>query len=95
MGEGLREIAELAAGGRVVLFGEQAEVVADREQALEDRARFIPAAGERVIIGQPKGAKQEGAFAARLDAGPEAQCIGPTTASSRPSTRRIHGTIEP
>ena len=36
MGERLREVAEQAACLRVVLLGEQADVVADRQQALED-----------------------------------------------------------
>ena len=39
VGEGLGEIAELAAGARVVLFGQKAEIVAHREQALEQRDR--------------------------------------------------------
>jgi hypothetical protein len=35
VGKALREIAELAAGPWVVLFGEQADVVAERQETLE------------------------------------------------------------
>ena len=44
VGERLREVAELAAGDRVVLLGQQADVVAQAEQALEELARLGDAA---------------------------------------------------
>src|SRR5215204_284438 len=47
--ERLREVAELAPQARVVLLGEQADVVAEREQTLEERSRLRPAAGEGVV----------------------------------------------
>ena len=39
VGEGLRKVAELASRARVVLLGKEADVVAQSEQPLEQRAR--------------------------------------------------------
>src|SRR3546814_15407414 len=52
MRERLREVAELAAEPRVVLLGEQAEVVAQCEQALEQRLGVAPAADHGVGVGR-------------------------------------------
>jgi hypothetical protein len=41
MGEGLREVAELALGVRIVFLGEQPDIVAEGEQSLEERAGFV------------------------------------------------------
>ena len=41
VGEGLWEIPELPLGNRVVFLGEQAKIVSEPEQALEQRDRII------------------------------------------------------
>jgi hypothetical protein len=52
--EGLREVPQLALPARVVLLGEQAQVVPEREQPLEPRARLLDAAGERIVRSEPE-----------------------------------------
>ena len=59
VGEGLGEIAQLAAGARVVLLGQQAEVVAHRQEALEQRRRVVGPVELDVGIGQPEATGQE------------------------------------
>src|SRR5262245_52925962 len=63
--EGLREISELAFRTRVVLFGEQANVVPEREQVLEHLARFVDAAEQREVVYVPEAAREERALAWR------------------------------
>ena len=69
--EGLRKISELASKNRIVFLGQQANVVAQIQQTLEEIARLLRAAGHRIVIGEPKRARQERAFARRksIDAG--------------------------
>src|ERR1700687_3185971 len=62
MGEGLREVAELPLLGRIVFFGEQPDVVTQRQQTLEERPRVIIATEHRIVVGEPEAAGQEGAF---------------------------------
>jgi hypothetical protein len=50
--ERLREVAELAPRARVVLLGEETDVVGEREQALEERAGLAPAPLQRVVVGR-------------------------------------------
>src|SRR5438034_1287087 len=57
--EGLREIAEQPPPGRIVFFGEQAEIVADRQQALEQRNRVVASPDQGKAVGQPEAARQE------------------------------------
>src|SRR5262249_33306009 len=61
--EGLREVALLAARLGFVLLGEQAEVVADGEQALEQYLGILTPADLDPGVAQPEAAGQEGAFA--------------------------------
>ena len=63
--ERLREVADLPLARDVVLLCEQAEVVAQAEQPLEQRARLVDAAVERERVDQPERAGQELAFVAR------------------------------
>src|SRR5262245_28428988 len=63
--ERLREVAEQPLLVRVVLLGEQAEVVADSEQPLEERARLVPAAEGGEAVDEPERARQEHALAGR------------------------------
>jgi hypothetical protein len=44
--ERLREVAELAPGAGVVLLRQETEVVSEREQALEELARFLQTSRE-------------------------------------------------
>src|SRR4051812_29579763 len=57
--EALREVADLAVIARVPLFGEQPEVIAQREQPIEQLLRVFGATGERVVVGQPEAAREE------------------------------------
>ena len=61
--EGLREVADEAPRHRVVLLGEEAEVVAQREQALEERPRVVDAADQVQAVGEPERAGEERALA--------------------------------
>src|SRR5262249_12499113 len=62
MREGLWEVPEEELGVGVVLFGEEAEIVAHAQQALEQLCRFVLATIERERIDEPERARQEGAF---------------------------------
>ena len=48
---------------RIVFLGEQADVVAQREQPLEQAPRVVVAAEQHVVVGQPEAAGEERAFA--------------------------------
>ena len=63
MRERLREVAELTAALRVVFLREQADVVAEVEQALEQLARLVslPLPGQH--LDEPERAWQEDALA--------------------------------
>src|SRR5215469_12443001 len=63
--ESLRKISELAFGGGIVFFGEQAEIVSECEQALEQRDRIVAPANQRKAVGEPETAREEDAFARR------------------------------
>src|SRR5712691_200411 len=63
--ERLREVADLAAAARVVLLGQQADVVAQREDPLEQRARLVDAPEQHVRVGEPEAARDEHPFARR------------------------------
>src|SRR5712691_2602591 len=75
--ECLRKVSELAVRDRVVLLGEQADVVAQVEQSLEQLARLLDVALQREHVREPERARQEHALARRqpvLDlGGPVAQ----------------------
>src|SRR5438093_4385009 len=62
--ERLRKVAELAPGDGVVLLGEEADVVAQVEQTLEELAGFLVAPLERQHGGEPERTRKEDAFAA-------------------------------
>ncbi len=65
VGERLREVAELAAPHRVVLLGQQAHVVAQREQVARTARRPRPSAQQREVVDQPERAGEERALARR------------------------------
>src|SRR5580698_1616910 len=59
MGKCLRKISELAVKNGIVLLGQQADVVAQIEQTLEEFARLPMAAGDCVVVREPECARQE------------------------------------
>jgi hypothetical protein len=56
---GLRKVAQHAAGYRIQLFGEQADVIAAREQTIEQTPRFRITALQDVMVDEPKAARQK------------------------------------
>ena len=63
MAEGLRGVAEVATGGRVVLLAEEADVVAQGEEAFEQVDCLIGAADAVECICEPEGGGEKAAFA--------------------------------
>src|SRR6188474_1919361 len=55
----LGEVPEEPARGGIVLLGQEPDVVAEREQPLEDLGRLADAALEREVVGQPERAREE------------------------------------
>ena len=64
VGEGLGEVSDQSTGHRVVLLGQQAQVVAQVEQAIEELAGIVLAAEQGQAVGQPERAGQERPLAA-------------------------------
>ena len=65
MRERLREVAELAALLRIVLLGEQPDVVAQRQQRSKSSLGLVAAALQREVVGEPERAGEERALAGR------------------------------
>jgi hypothetical protein len=63
--EGLGEVVHHPTGSDVVLLGEQADVVAERKQPLEDRQGLVASAHQHQAVGVPVGRHQERAFTGR------------------------------
>ena len=63
--ERLGEVPELPAGHRVVLLGEEPDVVAEIQQPLEELARLVVLALEGEHLGQPERAREKDALARR------------------------------
>src|SRR6266852_7781097 len=61
----LREVADLPLCSRIVLFREQADIIAKRQQAFEQGARFRVAVLQRVVVGKPETAGKEDTFSRR------------------------------
>src|SRR4029453_16825561 len=57
--ERLGEVPQLAAAGRIELLGQQADVVAQGEQPLEEGQGLVAPAHQGQVVGQPEGAGQE------------------------------------
>ena len=49
MGEGLREVAEMLAGGGIRFFAVQAERAAERDEFVERRCCLVVASGARTV----------------------------------------------
>jgi hypothetical protein len=58
MGEGLRKVAELPPQAGMVFLGQEPDVVAHRQQLIEDPPRFGAAALEQIVVGEPEGARE-------------------------------------
>ena len=65
MRERLGEIADHPAGVGVKLLGQQSNVIAQVEQAVEGLRRVIVSALKSEIVGEPEGAEQERPLAGR------------------------------
>src|SRR5687768_11341858 len=63
--ERLREVAQHATGDGIVLLRQQPNIVAEREQPLEQLARLGFSPHERVVVGQPEAAGQKRPFTRR------------------------------
>src|SRR3954467_1099685 len=63
--EGLREVAEEAARRGIVFLGEEAHIVGEAKQPLEQLAGFAGAPWQAEVVGEPEAAREEHAFAAR------------------------------
>ena len=65
MRERLGEVPEQAAGPRVVLLRQQAEIVAEVDEPPEELVRLVVAAEQLVAVAEPERARQEHALARR------------------------------
>ena len=63
--ERLRKIAQLAPQPRIVLLGEQPDIVAQRPQSLEQPSRIVPTTQQHVVVGEPETACEEGTLSRR------------------------------
>src|SRR3954469_3700266 len=63
--ERLREVPEQALLLRVVLLGEEADVVREIDQLLEQRVRFVMPAQQLVAVDEPERAREEDALSRR------------------------------
>ena len=64
MGERLGKVAHEPTRDRVVLLGQQAEVVAQVEEPLEELAGIVVTTQQRQAVSHPERAGQEGTFSA-------------------------------
>jgi hypothetical protein len=62
MREGLREIADLPAGSRVVFLRQQSKIVAQIEKPLEHPPRVGIPPLQDIIVGEPEAASKERSF---------------------------------
>src|SRR5271165_866791 len=64
MRKGLRKVSEHPSRTRIVLFRQEAHIVAQRQQIFEKLSRLIPAPKQNKVVSVPEAAGQEHAFAA-------------------------------
>jgi hypothetical protein len=60
--ECLRKVSKLALVDRIVLFGQQPDIVSETEQTAEQCFRFLEVTLEDEVIDMPKAAREKGAF---------------------------------
>src|SRR5690242_4487766 len=65
VGESLRKVAEQTVSFRVVLLGDQTDVVREPEQTFEQRVRLVVPAEELETVDEPERARQEDALPRR------------------------------
>ncbi|MFC4343065.1 hypothetical protein [Cupriavidus numazuensis] len=51
MGQRLREVSGHATHERIIFFGEQTDIIAQQEEALEQGSGVVPAACQRIGVG--------------------------------------------
>src|SRR5580700_1088840 len=73
--ESLWEIAEHPFRHRVVFLGEQAQIVPEREQPLEQCDRVVTPADQREAVGEPEAAGEKDALAGRQPVGTRAAWV--------------------
>jgi hypothetical protein len=88
VGEGLREVADLLARVPVPLLGEEADVVAQVEELLEQPARVAAAALQEVVVDEPGRAGEEGALLPR-------EAVDAFSVSQRSTSRRASARARP
>src|SRR6201995_1309682 len=69
MRERLRKVPEQPPGFGVVLLRQQAEIVAEIDEALEELERLVVTAEQLVAVAEPERARQDPAFAAGYPVG--------------------------
>jgi hypothetical protein len=62
---GLREVAEHSASDGIKFLRQQSDIVATREQTLKQSSRIFVSILQKIVVDQPKAARQEGALAGR------------------------------
>src|SRR5262245_2385932 len=65
VGEGLREVADGALRGEIVLFGQQAQIVGQADEPLVQALGVRQASGQNVGVCKPEAAREKGAFTRR------------------------------
>src|SRR3984957_17593199 len=65
MRERLRKVAELALGMRIIFFRQKPDVIAQRQQALEQRMRFIVAPKQHISVDEPEATGEKRALPGR------------------------------
>src|ERR1700750_1281511 len=65
MRERLREVPQQALADRVVLLAQEADVVGQDQQPLEEGGGFVASAGQHEVVGQPERAGEEATLARR------------------------------
>ena len=77
----LRKIAKQTMGVDVVLLGEQADIIAQRQYPLEQPPRVITTSEQNQIIGEPKAAGNENPFTRREPVDPGIAVVAPDQAT--------------
>src|SRR3954454_5142804 len=87
--EGLREVAEQLAVGRLDLLGQEAEVVRVAGELVEERLCAVDLAGLRQARDEPERAEHEGALLADQAVGVDALLVA--VAQDQPALREVAG----
>src|SRR5262249_13277889 len=92
MGKCLWEIADQSARARLILFAQQAKVIAQRKQMIKQPQRIIPAAQHEIGVSKPETAGEEHALAGwQAVARPGAIVAEHQTIHHKPTLDRFNG----